>query len=107
MFNGSYWAYREAAPLEMFGEPDGDEPERRTRCTCGAFLPKSWTHPEEVYRRSYPLTEWRLIPGCAGDDPNDYEEVVVGEEPGPVERDGPWTVCGRCGKSWEEGDLWT
>jgi hypothetical protein len=34
-------------------EPDWDEPERRTHCTCGAFLPKKPTFEGDV------RMEWR------------------------------------------------
>ena len=48
MQSGSYWAYRDAGAF--CEEYDPDEPERRTRCICGAFLTAKPTFEGGVFK---------------------------------------------------------
>jgi hypothetical protein len=101
----SYWAYRDAGAFGDDYDPPA-ESERRTRCTCGAFLARKPTSAGGPDRRQIPITEWRRIEGHTGDDPEDFEEVVTGFEDVEVGWYEPSTDCRKCKRIWTESELW-
>jgi hypothetical protein len=93
--SGSMAAYRAAGAFNDEYDPP-DEPERRTRCSCGAFLPSTPTWEGGVFKepRDY---------GYERPDTREWVPDVVDVE----EYYEPTTKCKRCGRDWTEGELWT
>jgi hypothetical protein len=103
MQSHSYWAYREAGAF--CDEHDPDYPERRNRCTCGAFLPAKPTYEGGPIKRATPIIEWRLPEGADPEDPYDWEEIITGVDEWEDWEDAS-TDCKRCHRLWTEQELW-
>jgi hypothetical protein len=105
MNSASYWAYRDAGAYPDEYDPP-EERERRTRCTCGAFLPSRPTCEGGPDVRQWPVTEWRRKEGHTGDEPEEFEEAITGFENVEVDWYEPSTDCRKCKRIWTETELW-